>query len=84
MYVRYLSSVVFTNMCHMSEEFLRAFPNSPACSSAYVVWASSELNLFTTHLIKQVFMAQTSLSTLAECVTLVREQSERVKIENCL
>jgi hypothetical protein len=45
---------------------------------AYVVWASNELSLFTTHFIKQVFMPQTSLSTLTECVVLVRSQCERV------
>jgi hypothetical protein len=78
MYVRHLSSVVFTNMCHMTEEFLRAFPSSSSCSSAYVVWASNELSLFTTHFIKQVFMPQTSLSTLTECVVLVRSQCERL------
>lgn len=33
MYVRHLSTVVFTNMCHMTEEFLRAFPNSSSCFS---------------------------------------------------
>ncbi|KAJ8958912.1 hypothetical protein NQ318_019681 [Aromia moschata] len=78
MYVRHLSSVVFTNMCHMSEEFLRAFPDSPSCASAYVVWASGELSLFTTHFAKQVFMPQTSLSTIAECVVMVRTQCERL------
>ncbi|RZB39025.1 exocyst complex component 8, partial [Asbolus verrucosus] len=78
MYVRHLSSVVFTNMCHMTEEFLRAFPSSSSCSSAYVVWASNELSLFTTHFIKQAFMPQTSLSTLTECVVLVRSQCERL------
>ncbi|XP_050306757.1 exocyst complex component 8 [Anthonomus grandis grandis] len=77
-YVRHLSSVVFTNMCHMSEEFLRAFPDSSDCASAYVVWASGELNQFTTHFAKQVFMPQTSLSTITECVELVRFQCERL------
>ncbi|XP_018562650.1 exocyst complex component 8 [Anoplophora glabripennis] len=78
MYVRHLSSVVFTNMCHMSDEFLRAFPDSPSCASAYVVWASGELSLFTTHFAKQVFMPQTSLSTITECVVMVRTQCERL------
>lgn len=78
MYVRHLSSVVFTNMCHMTEEFLRAFPDSPSCASSYVVWASGELRLFTTHFTKQVFMPQSSLSTITECVVLVRQQCERV------
>ncbi|KAI4465410.1 exocyst complex component 8 [Holotrichia oblita] len=77
-YVRHLSSVVFTNMCHMTEEFLRAFPDSPSCASAYVVWASHELNLFTSHFIKQAFVPQTSLSTLTECIILVRSQCERL------
>nr|CAI5822840.1 unnamed protein product [Callosobruchus analis] len=77
-YIRHLSSVVFTNLSHMSEEFLRAFTESPACSSAYVVWASTELSHFTSHFIKQVFMPQTPLSVIAECVVLVRTQCERL------
>lgn len=77
-YIRHLSSVVFTNMCHMTEEFLRAFPDSPSCSSSFIVWASSEINLFTTHFIKQVFISQTSLTTLTECVVLARTQCERL------
>lgn len=77
-YVRHLSSVVFTNMCHMSEEFIRAFPDSSDCASAYVVWASGELSIFTTHFAKQVFMPQTGLSTITECVVLVRLQCERL------
>ncbi|CAG9859377.1 unnamed protein product [Phyllotreta striolata] len=79
-YIKHLSSVVFTNMCHMSDEFLRAFPDSPACASAYVVWASNELLQFTTHFIKQVFMPQTSLSTVTECIVLVRHQCERLYV----
>ncbi|KAF7270056.1 exocyst complex component Exo84 [Rhynchophorus ferrugineus] len=78
MYVRHLASVVFTNMCNMSEEFLRAFPDSVDCASAFVVWASGELSLFTTHFVKQVFMPQTSLSTITECVVLVRSQCDRL------
>lgn len=77
-YVRHLSSVIFTNMCHMSEEFLRAFPDSTECASAYVVWANGELSLFSSHFAKQVFMPQTSLSTITECVILVRTQCERL------
>ncbi|KAI4465406.1 exocyst complex component 8 [Holotrichia oblita] len=53
------------------------------CSSmlkiqSYVVWASHELNLFTSHFIKQAFVPQTSLSTLTECIILVRSQCERL------
>lgn len=45
------------------------------------MWASSELSLFTTHFIKQVFVPQTPMSSITECVALVRFQCERVSIE---
>lgn len=45
---------------------------------AYVVWASTELGLFTSHFIKHVFVPQTSISTVTECVMLVRLQCEKV------
>ncbi|CAH0556750.1 unnamed protein product [Brassicogethes aeneus] len=77
-YIRHLSSVVFTNMCHMTDEFLRAFPESSVCASAYIVWASSELSSFSAHFIKQVFVPQTSLATITECVFLVKTQCERL------
>ncbi|CAG9814127.1 unnamed protein product [Phaedon cochleariae] len=77
-YIRHLSSVVFTNLCHMSEEFLSAFPDSPSCASAYVVWASAELSLFSTHFIQQVFLPAITLSIITECVVLARIQCERL------
>lgn len=46
--------------------------------TAYIVWVSGELNIFTAHFIKQVFVPQTSISVLAECVILVRQQCKRV------
>ncbi|XP_075222918.1 exocyst complex component Exo84 [Lycorma delicatula] len=76
-YVKRLSRIFFSNLTEMIREFqLRAFPNSPATASVFVVWVSHELMHFTSHLVKQVFVPQSSLSTLAECVTLVREQCQ--------
>ncbi|XP_022904628.1 exocyst complex component 8 [Onthophagus taurus] len=77
-YTKNLTSVVFTNLCHMTEEFLRAFSTSSSCISAYVVWASNEIALFTSHFIKQAFVPQTSLTTLADCIILVRSQCDRL------
>lgn len=37
-YVKHLSTVVFTNMCHMAEEFLRAFPESPSCAAGIYIY----------------------------------------------
>lgn len=78
MYIKHLSSVIFTNICHMTEEFLRAFPDSPTCYSVYVVWVSRELSQFTTHFIKQAFVPQTSFRTLTECIVHVRWQCDRL------
>lgn len=46
--------------------------------TAFIVWASNELNIFTTHFIKQVFISQTSLTTVTECVMLAKSQCDRV------
>jgi len=46
--------------------------------AAFVVWAGSELTHLTSHLIKQVFMPQSSITMLAECVTCVRSQCDQV------
>lgn len=77
-YVRQLSAVVFTNMCHMAEEFLRAFPDSPACAAAFVAWAEGEVGSFAAHLVRQAFVPQTPLATLAECVLAVQRQCDRL------
>nr|CAD7587786.1 unnamed protein product [Timema genevievae] len=78
LYVRQLGGIFFSNLTDMAREFLRAFPSSPSCSSVFVVWSGAELNHFTSHLIKQVFMPQVSISTLAECVTCVRSQCDQL------
>jgi hypothetical protein len=79
-YVRRLGGIFFTNLTDMTREFYgRAFPNSPALASVFIVWASQELSHFTSHLIKQLFMPQASLTSLADCVTSVRSQCQQVQ-----
>lgn len=78
-YVKRLGGIFFSNLADMTKEFhVRAFPNSPAAASVFVVWASQELSHFTSHLIKQIFMPQVSLTTLAECVETVRSQCQQL------
>jgi len=78
-YVKRLSTVFFSNMAAITSEFQhRAFPHSPSSASAFVVWSSMEISHFTSHLIKQIFMPQSSLATLAECVDIVRRQCEQL------
>ncbi|XP_068084288.1 exocyst complex component 8 [Anabrus simplex] len=78
LYVRQLGGIFFSNLTDMAREFLRAFPNSPSCASAFVVWAGAEMTHLTSHLIKQVFMPQSSITTLAECVTCIRSQCDQL------
>ncbi|KAJ8870871.1 hypothetical protein PR048_027172 [Dryococelus australis] len=78
LYVRQLGGIFFSNLTDMAREFLRAFPSSPHCASAFVVWTGAELTLLASHLIKQVFVPQVSITTLAECVTSVRNQCDQL------
>ncbi|BET00592.1 Vps51/Vps67 [Nesidiocoris tenuis] len=78
-YVKRISEVFFSSLAGITGEFqYRAFPHLPSCSSAFVVWASMELSHFMTHIVKQVFVPQTSLNTLAECVQIVRKASQQM------
>ncbi|KAK9888906.1 hypothetical protein WA026_001127 [Henosepilachna vigintioctopunctata] len=77
-YVKNLSGIIFTNICHMTEEFLKNFPNSSACCSAYLVWVSAQLSYFSNHFIKRVFKSPISLSNLAECIDLVRWHCQKL------
>ncbi|XP_044743188.1 exocyst complex component 8 [Chrysoperla carnea] len=77
-YVKHLAAVVFSNMAEMTEEFLRAFPNSPPCASAFIVWVSTEVGIFTSHIIKQLFHSQQTISVLAECILTTRTEAEQL------
>ncbi|KAJ9594195.1 hypothetical protein L9F63_014355, partial [Diploptera punctata] len=79
LYVRQMGGIFFSNLTDMAREFLRAFPHSPSCASAFVVWAGSELTHLTSHIVKQVFMPQSSITMLAECVTCVRSQCDQIE-----
>lgn len=47
-------------------------------SSAFVVWSRNEVSKFCNNFKKHVFTPQSTLTTVSECVALVRHQSEQV------
>ena len=47
---------------------------------AFVVWSRNEVNKFVNNFKRHVFSPQSTLSTVAECVSLVRNCSEKVRI----
>lgn len=78
-YVKRLSEVYFSNLASITSEFqYRAFPHNQDCTSAFVVWVSMEVSHFLSHIIKQVFIPQTPLGTLAECIDIIRKQSQQM------
>lgn len=46
--------------------------------SGLVVWCSQEVKHLTSHLAKQLFMPQVTLSTLVECIVTVRSHCDQV------
>lgn len=69
LYVRQLCSIFFHNLLETAREFTKAFPSNPSCTSAFVVWAHGEVNNFASMFSRHVFTTQSSLNTVAECVS---------------
>ena len=77
-YVKQLSAIAFSNIVEIAKEFLKIFPQSTNCTSGLVVWCSQEVKHLTTHLTKQIFTPQVSLSTLVECIAAVRSHCDQL------
>ncbi|XP_017888870.1 exocyst complex component 8 isoform X2 [Ceratina calcarata] len=77
-YVKQLSAIAFSNIVEVTKEFLSIFPQSTNCTSGLVVWCSQEVKHLTTHLTKQLFTPQVSLSTLVECIVSVRTHCDQL------
>ncbi|OAD57875.1 Exocyst complex component 8 [Eufriesea mexicana] len=77
-YVKQLSAIAFSNIVEITKEFLKIFPQSTNCTSGLVVWCSQEVKHLTTHLTKQLFIPQVSLSTLVECIVCVRSHCDQL------
>ncbi|XP_014469738.1 PREDICTED: exocyst complex component 8 isoform X2 [Dinoponera quadriceps] len=77
-YVKQLSAIAFSNIVEIAREFLKTFPQSTNCTSGLVVWCSQEVKHLTSHLAKQLFMPQVTLSTLVECIVTVRSHCDQL------
>ncbi|XP_003692547.1 exocyst complex component 8 [Apis florea] len=77
-YVKQLSAIAFSNIVEITKEFLKLFPQSTNCTSGLVLWCSQEVKYLTTHLTKQLFIPQVSLSTLVECIVCVRSHCDQL------
>lgn len=68
-----VSELFFCDVAQVASEFLRAFKNHAACTSALVVWCNVELQYFASQLIKHYLSKGTQLETVAKVVESVRE-----------
>ncbi|XP_049879092.1 exocyst complex component 8 [Pectinophora gossypiella] len=71
-YVKQVGEVFFCSLSDALTEFISLFPKNKV--SAFVVWASMQLRILMSQLIKQVFTPQCPLESILECVQSLREQ----------
>lgn len=78
LYIRCLCMVFFSSLSDTAKEFIKAFPGHFGCYSAFVIWAKQEIQTFVSIFCRQVFESKASLTTIAECVVLARDQCEEL------
>lgn len=71
-YVKQVGEVFFCSLSDTLTEFTALFPKNKI--SAFVVWASMQLRVLMSQLIKQVFTPQCPLDSILDCVQSLREQ----------
>lgn len=77
-YVKQLSSIAFSNIVKMAKEFRKNFADLSNYNSALILWCSQELQHFISQLMKQMFIPQVSLSSLVECIVIIRLHYEQL------
>ncbi|XP_034827869.1 exocyst complex component 8 [Maniola hyperantus] len=71
-YVKQVGEVFFCSLSDALTEFISIFPKNKL--SAFIVWASMQLRILMSQIIKQVFTPQCALDSVLECVQSLREQ----------
>lgn len=71
-YVKQVGEVFFCSLSDALTEFISLFPKNKI--SAFIVWASLQLRILMSQIIKQVFTPQCALDSVQDCVESLREQ----------
>uniref|UniRef100_A0A2A4JWS7 Exocyst complex component 8 n=2 Tax=Heliothis virescens TaxID=7102 RepID=A0A2A4JWS7_HELVI len=71
-YVKQVGEVFFCSLSDALTEFIMLFPKNKI--SAFVVWASMQLRMLMSQIIKQVFTPQCALDSVLDCVQSLRDQ----------
>ena len=77
LYIKRITGLFFPFVVDTGREISRVdLARDKVCASAFVVWARNEVSKFANNFKKHVFSPQSTLTTVAECVALVRAQSD--------
>ncbi|KAI5642547.1 vps51/Vps67 domain-containing protein [Phthorimaea operculella] len=71
-YVMQVGEVFFCSLSDALIEFTTLFPKNK--TSAFIVWASMQLRILMSQLIKQIFTPQCPLESILDCVKSLRDQ----------
>lgn len=71
-YVKQVGEVFFCSLTDALTEFISLFPKNKI--SAFIVWASLQLRVLMSQIIKQVFTPQCALDSVLDCVQSLRDQ----------
>ncbi|CAF4917049.1 unnamed protein product [Pieris macdunnoughi] len=71
-YVKQVGDVFFCSLSDALTEFTMLFPKNKI--SSFVVWASLQLRILMSQIVKQIFTPQCALETLLNCVQSLRDQ----------
>lgn len=71
-YVKQVGEVFFCSLTDALTEFTSLFPKNKI--SAFVVWASLQLRILMSQIVKQVFTPQCALDSILDCVQSLRDQ----------
>ncbi|XP_045503105.1 exocyst complex component 8 [Colias croceus] len=73
-YVKQVGDVFFCSLSDALIEFITLFPKNKV--SSFIVWASMQLRILMSQIIKQVFTPQCALDSVLNCVQSLRQQCE--------
>lgn len=73
-YVKQVGEVFFCSLSDALTEFITIFPKNKI--SAFIVWASTQLRMLMSQIIKQVFTPQCALDLVLQCVKSLRDQCD--------
>lgn len=73
-----VSDLFFCDVAQVASEFLRAFKNHVACTSALAVWCNGELQYFVSQLVKHYLTKGTALENVAKVVESVRKPCSKL------